>query len=128
MPPRTPSVTRALTVAIKATKPAPGDAALVVLAKHLARVLDDQAHLADVAGALYDDARERGDDDLADGVRMLQQKVEQRAVVSDIAPKLLAVLAALKMTPAARATVVEGGAPTGGGPDALDELRQRRRL
>ncbi len=50
-----------------------------------------------------------------------------RAELARLGPPLLAVLAALRMTPAARAAVVKGGAP-GGGTDGgpLGQLRALR--
>ena len=54
-------------------------------------------------------------------------QIDDGADLSKLGPPLLAVLAALRMTPAARAAVVKGGAP-GGGTDGgpLGQLRALR--
>jgi hypothetical protein len=121
---RPPSVSRALASATKATQLGPGDAATLALARHYAALIDRAADVARDADALLVAAAAEGGA-LAERVAKLRAEVDVRAVTSDVGPKMLAALAALGMTPAARAGVVKGGSDVRPG-SALDELRSRR--
>lgn len=123
---RPPSVTRALASATRAAQLGNGDAAALTLARHYAALIDRAEQLVRDADELLAGALAAGDDALAERASKLRAEVDVRVVTSDVGPKLLAALAALKMTPAARAAVVAGGAP-GGSDDDLSRLIRRRR-
>mgnify|MGYP000921120774 CR=1 FL=1 len=100
--PRSPSIVHALTRSLRAAPPGPGDAATVALARRYAQTIEDAY----------------GEDGELD-------------VLTDLGPKLLAVLDALGLTPKARA--VKRAPGEGGGDDrpaavrTLEELRAARR-
>lgn len=100
----------------------PADAAVVRLAEEYAARLDEAAHLAHRLAVLAERA-----DDPAEAYRLLG-KVQAQTVLSDLGPKLLAALAALGATPAARARIrsgAGGGAPRAAG--GLAALREAHR-
>lgn len=123
MAPRTPSIGRALAAALRDAQPGPRDAGAVALAKRYAALLDGAAEALAMAEALVAE-----DDSQARVIHALQERLSAHEVAGDLGPKLLAVLAALGLTPAARAAA-KGGATDGGrsrGADVLAELRGRR--
>ena len=99
---RSPSIVRALAASLRASPPAAGDQAIAALAKRYAQTIEDAY----------------GEDGELD-------------VLTDLGPKLLAVLDALGLTPKARA--VKRAPGEGGGDDrpaavrTLEELRAARR-
>lgn len=99
------------------------DSAAVALAKRYAALIEGAEATARELGAV--DAE---DETTAQTVARLKARVEAQAVASDLGPKLLAVLAALSMTPQARAGTTKGQTPGAGTPaaDALARLRAER--
>lgn len=115
-----PAVTEALDVVELEAE----DAAAVKLAERYAREIDQ----ADAAAAHADRVlREVGDDpELLELVSALKAKLAARTAVSDLGPKLLAILDALGATPKARAVARKGGAGRGGKGGSLAALRASR--
>lgn len=100
---RPPSITRALTAALKAAGQDPTDGAAVALARRYAAHLDRAEQLAEELAGLRAE-----DDDQAKVLAALRARVDALTVAGDLGPKLLAALTALKLTPAARSAVVAG--------------------
>jgi hypothetical protein len=123
MPTTSPRIGRALSAALKAAPPEPRDNATVALAKRYAALMDDVERTAAELAELRAD-----DESTAAALARLRARVDGYAVAAELGPKLLAALAALGLTPAARA-VAKGGAPGGtqqsGPADALARLRER---
>jgi len=113
---------------IKQLETSDADAGAIALAKRYARELDDAAVISaaitkalrdlyalDVSGAI----------ELHDRFLALAVRIEESAVAASIGPKLLAALESLGATPAARAKLRGGGAPSGG-PSRLEQMRNAR--
>lgn len=115
-----PSTTRALQAALRAARPAPGDAAAVALAKRYAALIDRAEELAEELSGLHAE-----DDDQAKVLAALKAKVDAQAVASDLGPKLLGALTALKLTPAARAAVAAGEVTANAGANPVLKFRAR---
>lgn len=115
---------RAVAAAFSAAPPAARDAATVALAKAYATLIDDAS---DLHAAAVDavQAWDREDPVGRAGAQRLADALSARQAVIELGPKLLAALAALHMTPAARGKV-EGGKPRDPVAAHLDELRNRR--
>lgn len=105
---------------VAALQVAPEDAAAVRLAQRYAATID---RAAEIAADLDEIPPE--DYDTEKLIRALRAKVEAQAVLAELGPKLLAALEALGATPAARAKLKAGGAPSA--PSRLEALRQTRR-
>lgn len=123
MPARSPSLSRAVTAALKDAQFLTRDGATVALVRRYATLIEDAEAVAqELADAQCDD------ESTAATVARLRAKVDAQTVASDLGPKLLAALAALGMTPAARASVTKGGTPGATTPqgDALSRLRAER--
>lgn len=120
---RTPSITRAVNRALRDTQNLDRDAGAVALVRRYAYLIDEAQTLAAELSKLRTD-----DDDLVVTLHRLRAKVDAQTVASDLGPKLLAALASLGMTPAARASSTKGGTPGVGNPaaDALARLRAVR--
>lgn len=103
---RSPSITRALTAALREAKLGKQDTAAVALAKRLAMLIDRAEQVAEDLDAVRVDP---DDETMIELIRRVRAKVDAQAVASDLGPKLLAVLAALGLTPAARSAVAKGG-------------------
>ncbi len=113
-----PSITRALQAALRASQHSGGDAAAVALAARYAALLDRAEELAAEAADLRPET-----DDQAKRLATLAAKVDALTVASDLGPKLLAALAALRLTPAARSAIVEGREVTSARPNPVARLR-----
>lgn len=121
-----PGVVPALTKALRALDQQPRDVATVALARRLAHDIDEAELVhADVQRALDELAATDVEPELYQRFVKLAIRIESTAVLTNLAPKLTAVLVELGMTPRARSAVTGGGDP-----DArrskLDELEQRR--
>lgn len=120
----TPKLGRAVASALRDAQTLPRDAAAVSLVKRYAALIDRAEELAEALDGV------RAEDEVeARLLAALRVKVEAQAVASDLGPKLLAALAALGMTPAARSAVSKGGAPdvrSSAADDALARLRAKR--
>jgi hypothetical protein len=121
-------MTAAVTAAVREASPGRLDVAVVALAKRIAGAIDDSAHLAEVAAVLViPEGCELNDRRAWEALR---RRVDDASTVAQLAPKLLAVLEQLGLTPAARAAVPKGGGVSGGGQpsaaDALARFRERR--
>lgn len=100
------------------------DAGAIALAKRYAREIDEAAVIrASLTKALRE--LEQLDQDLHDKFLTLAVQIEETAVLGNLGPKLLATLEQLGATPAARAKLRGGGAPSGG-PSRLEAARQAR--
>lgn len=88
------------------------DGAALALARHYADLMDRAELLARVVVALWDPETGLpvGDMDARKQLAALSKLVEAQQVANDLGPKLLAALAALLLTPAARSTVKGGKA------------------
>lgn len=117
---RPPSITRALTAALKAAQGGPADAAAVALARRYAALIDRAEHLAEELAGLRAE-----DDDQAKQLAALKARVDAQTVASDLGPKLLAALTALKLTPSARAAIAAGEVKPGDRPAANPVARLR---
>lgn len=118
-----PSIVRALTASLRDVKILTRDGAAVALARRYAALIEDAAKTAAELDAL------RADDEMtAAAIARLRARVDAQQVISDLGPKLLSALAALGMSPAARAAT-KGGTASGAGTtagDALARLREQR--
>lgn len=123
MAPRSPSIARALSGALRDTQFLERDRGTVALARRYASLIEDAAAVAEELERLRP-----ADEDQAAVIARLKARVEAQTVTSDLGPKLLAALTALGMTPAARAASTKGGTPDVGNPagDALARLRAAR--
>lgn len=113
-------LSKALTAALRDAQVQAQDKAAVALAKRLAALMDEAQALADA----LDDVEPENTAE-ARTLRALKARVDAHTVASDLAPKLLAALQALGMTPAARNQAAKGGATSGsadGGGNPLGKL------
>ncbi len=110
----------AVAATVEALTTAPEDAAAIRLAQRYAATID---RAVQVAADLDEIPPE--DYDTGKLIQTLRAKVEAQAVLADLGPKLLAALDALGATPAARARLKAGGAPSV--PTKLAALREARR-
>jgi hypothetical protein len=120
-----PSLTRSLSAALKDLHPLTRDTGVIALARRYAALIDQAQVIAD----RLDDLDPENDSQVR-MIAALRARVDAQAVASDLGPKFLAALAALGMTPAARASVTRGGTPdvsTVPGGDALARLRDAHR-
>ena len=118
-----PSLALALTKSLREADFRPRDHAAVALAKRYAAIIEAAEMAAAELAAMKPD-----DESQAEAVARLAARVETVKVLNDLGPKLLAVLAALGMTPASR-TQSQGGGVSGvdsGPADALARLRTAR--
>jgi hypothetical protein len=120
---RSPSITRALSGSLRDTKFLERDRGAVALARRYAALIEEAQVVAEELERLRP-----ADEDQAAVIARLKARVEAQTVTSDLGPKLLATLAALGMTPAARAATAKGGTADVGNPagDALARLRAAR--
>jgi hypothetical protein len=102
----------------------PEDAAVVRLARRYAATIDAGRELAALIGRAWDEL-EPDDQDGRKRLAVIEAQLADRAVMADLGPKLLAALAALGATPAARLKA-KGGEPARG-PSRLQILREARR-
>lgn len=122
------SARTALDAALSALSEQPTDEAIVHLARHYARLLDNAAPAGKYAKAVA--WIERLDCTAAQEQLRLTVLVAlaEHSVASDLGPKYLAVLDALGMTPLARARLAgKVQAPAEAHKSPLDELAARRR-
>jgi len=111
--------------AIKAQPGDPADAATEALALHYAALIDNAAAGKKYAAALAWLRRAEQLTDEEQHADTIRAALAAHSVASDLGPKLLATLDALKLTPRARATK-EGGSGARPVKSALDELAGRR--
>lgn len=115
-----PSLTAAVTTALRDSEHLPRDGAAVALARRYAALIE---RAEAIAGALDD--LEFVDDDQARILAGLRAKVDAQAVAADLGPKLLAVLDKLGMTPGSRTGTTTGKAADDR-PDPLADIRAWR--
>jgi hypothetical protein len=120
---RSPRIDLALTKSIRDSQFLTRDLGAVALARRYAALIEDAERIALELAAIRPE-----DEAQADQLARLTARVDAQVVAADLGPKLLAALAALGMTPAARASVTKGGTPGVGTPsgDALARLRAER--
>lgn len=119
-PPEPPTMVQAVQATRSALQLEPADAGAADLAERYAAAIDRAAAVAEALARIEVD-----DEDMVRRLNVLAARVEQQAVLAELGPKLLQVLAALGATPAARARTLKGGL-IGGGPTPLDTLRAAR--
>jgi hypothetical protein len=113
--------------ALDAQPPESRDAAVTELALTYARLMDDAAPAAKYAKALgwLESGADSEDARASEHTHTIVTALSRHTVASDLGPKLLAALEALRMSPRARAAAMKGGKddkPTG----RLDQLADRR--
>jgi len=121
---RSPSLTRAVSAAIREAQLGPVDSGAAALARRYAALIEDAERISRELAEIQ--AEDDGQRQVLAGLRAA---VHAQTVAADLGPKLLAALAALGLTPAARAAGKGGGAggsAAGGGRDVLAELRAKR--
>jgi hypothetical protein len=116
---------RAVAASLRATPPQKQDAGVVALAKTYAALLDDAGALHAAAIVVVEEW-DREDPIGRANVQKLADALAARNAVNDLGPKLLAALAALNMTPAARGREVKGVPARDPVADELAALRGRR--
>lgn len=116
---------RAVAAALRAQQPPKPDAGTVALAKLYARQLDDAGALHGAAVMALEEW-DREDPIGRAYVQKLADALAARQALADLGPKLLAALAALNMTTAARVTKTGGGPVRDPVADQLAAIRGRR--
>lgn len=103
----------------------PRDRSTLDLALLYAELIDAAAPAGKYERAIAWLSKQRFNDDTAEAhVATIMQALAWHSVASDLGPKLLAALDALRMTPRGRAA--RGGKDDRPAPNALDQLAQRR--
>jgi hypothetical protein len=122
-----PSMTAAVTRALKAADPAPQDVGAVALVKLYAHRMDEADRLAEEARLTFE-ALDPDDRDAHRRLSALARRVEAHAVAKDLGPALLSALGELGLTLRGRRVMTRGGGdePRAGARSTLDELRARR--
>jgi len=120
---------RAVSSALDKAAPDRQDAGAVALARHYARLIDDAApaakyrkDLARLAAVVEDDPYAAGPGGSGEALDKVRDALAQHSVASDLGPKLLAALAALGLTPAARKAATKGSTDGGAGTTPVNPL------
>jgi len=116
---------RAVSSALDKAAPDRQDAGAVALARHYARLIDDAAPAAKYRkplDTLYHVVANSENEAAPEALDKVRDALAQHSVASDLGPKLLAALAALGLTPAARKAAMKGSTDGGAGPTPPDPL------